>query len=38
MANVVLGLQGGIADGSEAVFDGQPMDAGTHLRWGFAPS
>ena len=37
MANVVLGLQAGIADGSEATFDGQPMQRGTHLRWGFSP-
>jgi hypothetical protein len=37
MANIVLGLQGGIADGSETTFDGQPMQPGVHLRWGFAP-
>jgi hypothetical protein len=33
----VLGLQGAIADVSEPTFDGQPMRAGTHLRWAFAP-
>ena len=33
----VLGLQAAIADGSEPTFDGQPMPAGTHLRWSFAP-
>jgi hypothetical protein len=33
----VLGLQAAIADGSEPTFDGQPMPAGTHLRWAFAP-
>ena len=33
----VLGLQAAIADGSEQTFDGQPMQAGTHLRWAFAP-
>src|SRR4030095_2758324 len=33
----IIGLQGGIADGSEPTFDGQPMQPGTHLRWGFAP-
>jgi DNA-binding CsgD family transcriptional regulator len=32
-----LGLQTAIADGSEPTFDGQPMQAGTHLRWAFAP-
>ncbi len=37
MANVVLGLQAGIASGAEATFDGQPMQRGTHLRWGFSP-
>ena len=36
MANVVLGLQAGIAEGAEATFDGQPMQRGTHLRWSFA--
>ena len=35
MANIILGLQGGIATGSEATFDGQPMQTGTHLRWSF---
>ncbi len=33
----VLGLQAAIADGSEPTFDGQPMQAGTHLRWAFTP-
>jgi hypothetical protein len=33
----IIGLQGAIADGSENTFDGQPMQRGTHLRWGFAP-
>ena len=33
----IIGLQGAIADGSEDTFDGQPMQRGTHLRWGFAP-
>src|SRR5258708_1117396 len=33
----ILGLQGGIADGLEPTFEGQPMQRGTHLRWGFAP-
>ena len=33
----VLGLQAAIADGAEPTFDGQPMPAGTHLRWAFAP-
>jgi hypothetical protein len=33
----IIGLQGGIADGSERTFDDQPMQHGTHLRWGFAP-
>jgi hypothetical protein len=37
VANIVLGLQGGVADGSEPTFDGQPMQPGVHLRWGFAP-
>ena len=37
MPNVVIGLQGAAANGSEATFDGQPMQAGTHLRWSFAP-
>lgn len=35
MANIVLGLQGGIASGSEPTFDGQPMQPGIHLRWSF---
>src|ERR1022692_3410867 len=34
---VVLGLQAAVADGSEPTFDGQPMQAGTHLRWSFSP-
>ena len=33
----IIGLQGAIADGSENTFDEQPMQRGTHLRWGFAP-
>lgn len=37
MPNIVLGLQGARAEGTESTFDGQPMQAGTHLRWGFAP-
>lgn len=37
MAAVVLGLQGAIANGSEPTFDGQPMQAATHLRWSFLP-
>lgn len=37
MVNVVLGLQGAIADGSEPTFDGQPMQSGIHLRWSFLP-
>lgn len=37
MANSVLGLQGGVADGSEPTFDGQPIQPRVHLRWGFAP-
>ena len=37
MQNVVLGLQGGRADGTESTFDSQPMQVGTHLRWAFAP-
>jgi hypothetical protein len=35
LANIVLGLQGGVANGSEATFDGQPMEKGVHLRWSF---
>jgi hypothetical protein len=35
LSNVVLALQGGIADGSEPTFDGQPMQKGVHLRWSF---
>jgi hypothetical protein len=35
--NIVLGLQGGIANGSEPTFDGQPMQPGIHLRWSFLP-
>jgi hypothetical protein len=34
----VLALQGGIADGSEPTFDGQPMQKGVHLRWSFLPA
>jgi hypothetical protein len=37
MPNVILGLQAGQMDGSEQTFDGQPMQPGTHLRWGFSP-
>jgi hypothetical protein len=37
MPNVVLGLQGGRANGTEQTFDGQPMQRGTHLRWAFPP-
>jgi hypothetical protein len=33
--NFSLALQGGIASGTEQTFDGQPMQAGTHLRWSF---
>jgi hypothetical protein len=33
--SIVLGLQGGQADGTEATFDGQPMQPGNHLRWSF---
>lgn len=35
MANIVLGLQGGVANGTEETFDGQPMQKGVHLRWSF---
>ena len=35
MPNLSLALQGGVASGSEQTFDGQPMQAGTHLRWSF---
>ena len=35
MANLSLALQGGVALGTEQTFDGQPMQAGTHLRWSF---
>ena len=35
MANIVLALQGGAANGSEPTFDGQPMQKGVHLRWSF---
>jgi hypothetical protein len=35
LANIVLALQGGVANGSEATFDGQPMENGVHLRWSF---
>lgn len=35
MSNIVLGLQGGVASGNEATFDGQPMQKGNHLRWSF---
>ncbi len=34
--NLSLALQGGVASGSEQTFDGQPMQAGTHLRWSFS--
>jgi hypothetical protein len=37
MPSIVIGLQGAVADGSETTFDGQPMQAGIHLRWSFAP-
>jgi hypothetical protein len=33
----VLGLQAARAKGSETTFDGQAMQAGTHLRWSFTP-
>lgn len=35
MPNLSLALQGGMASGTEKTFDGQPMQAGTHLRWSF---
>jgi len=35
LSNIVLALQGGVANGSEATFDGQPMQKGVHLRWSF---
>jgi len=35
VANIVLALQGGVASGAEATFDGQPMQKGVHLRWSF---
>ena len=35
MPNLSLAIQGGIASGAEPTFDGQPMQAGTHLRWSF---
>lgn len=37
MKNVALGMQGGIANGNEETFDGQPMQPGIHLRWSFTP-
>lgn len=37
MPTAVLGLQAGLANGSEPTFDGQPMQIGTHLRWAAAP-
>lgn len=37
MQNVVLGMQGGRAEGAEETFDGQPMQPGIHLRWSFRP-
>jgi hypothetical protein len=37
VGTVVLGLQGGIASGSETTFDGQAIEPGIHLRWGFQP-
>ncbi len=33
----LLGLQAGIAGGSEPTYDGQAMRAGTHLRWAATP-
>jgi hypothetical protein len=33
--SIVLAMQGGAANGSEATFDGQPMQKGVHLRWTF---
>jgi hypothetical protein len=33
--NYVLGLQAGVATGHEHTFDGQPIEAGVHLRWSF---
>jgi hypothetical protein len=33
----IVGLQGAFASGQEETFDGQPMQRGLHLRWGFAP-
>jgi hypothetical protein len=35
VANIVFALQGGVANGTEATFDGQPMQKGVHLRWSF---
>jgi hypothetical protein len=36
VANIpVLALQGGVANGSEQTFDGQPMQPGVHLHWSF---
>jgi hypothetical protein len=35
LGNIVLALQGGVANGSEPTFDGQPMQKGVHLRWSF---
>jgi hypothetical protein len=35
--NIVLGMQGGRASGSEQTFDGQAMQPGIHLRWSFTP-
>jgi hypothetical protein len=37
VGTIVLGLQGGVASGSETTFDGQPMQPGVHLRWGIQP-
>lgn len=37
MNTYLLGIRGAIASGSEPTFDGQPMQPGIHLRWGFAP-
>jgi hypothetical protein len=37
MAFSILGLQAAVTEGNEPTFDGQKMQAGTHLRWAFAP-
>jgi hypothetical protein len=36
MSQIILGLQAAIASGSEMTFDGQPMEAGIHLKWTFS--